>query len=48
MKWWLALLAFSVLPLIVVATRIFRKNVRETYRRVRRAIARIDSYTQEM
>ena len=29
MKWWLALLAFSVLPLILLATRIFRKYVRE-------------------
>src|SRR6201993_354526 len=47
MKWWLALLAFSVLPLILVATRIFRKYVRDSYRRIRTAIARINSYTQE-
>jgi len=47
MKWWLALLAFSVLPLIFIATRIFRKYVRDSYRRIRSAIARINSYTQE-
>ncbi len=47
MKWWLALLAFAVLPLILIATRIFRKYVRDSYRRIRTAIARINSYTQE-
>jgi ATP-binding cassette, subfamily B, multidrug efflux pump len=45
--WWLALLAFAVLPLILVVTRIFRDHVRESYRRVRTAIARINSFTQE-
>ncbi|HEY1646622.1 MAG TPA: ABC transporter ATP-binding protein [Terracidiphilus sp.] len=46
-NWWLALLAFSVLPLILVVTRLFRNHVRESYRRVRAAIARINSFTQE-
>ena len=46
-KWWLALLAFAVLPLIFIVTRIFRDHVRESYRRVRAAIARINSFTQE-
>ncbi len=46
-KWWLALLAFAVLPIILVVTRIFRDHVRESYRRVRAAIARINSFTQE-
>jgi len=46
-EWWLALLAFSVLPIILVVTRIFRDSVRESYRRVRAAIARINSFTQE-
>src|SRR5215469_13211335 len=46
-KWWLALLAFSVLPLILFVTRLFRNSVRESYRRVRAAIARINSFTQE-
>ncbi|MGB6191774.1 MAG: ABC transporter ATP-binding protein [Terracidiphilus sp.] len=46
-NWWLALLAFAVLPLILVVTRVFRDSVRESYRRVRTAIARINSFTQE-
>ena len=46
-NWWLALLAFAVLPLILIVTRIFRNSVRESYRRVRGAIARINSFTQE-
>ena len=46
-NWWLALLAFAVLPIILMVTRIFRNSVRESYRRVRAAIARINSFTQE-
>src|SRR5579863_3626872 len=46
-NWWLALLAFAVLPLILIVTRVFRDHVRESYRRVRAAIARINSFTQE-
>ena len=47
MKWWLALITFAVLPLIFWATMIFRKSVRDSYRRIRTAIARINSYLQE-
>ena len=46
-NWWLALVAFSVLPLILIVTRMFRNSVRESYRRVRLAIARINAFTQE-
>src|SRR5207253_8568227 len=47
MIWWLALITFAVLPLIFWATMVFRKSVRESYRRIRLAIARINSYLQE-
>jgi len=47
MDWKLALITFSVLPLIFWATMIFRVKVRESYRRVRTAIAKINSYLQE-
>jgi ATP-binding cassette subfamily B protein len=47
MKWWLALITFAVLPFIFWATMIFRKSVRDSYRRIRTAIARINSYLQE-
>jgi ATP-binding cassette subfamily B protein len=46
-NWWLALLAFAVLPLLLIVTRIFRDHVRDSFRRVRTAIARINSFTQE-
>ncbi len=45
--WRLALVAFSVLPLIWVVTQWFRRNVRESYRSVRTWIARINAYLQE-
>ena len=47
MDWRLALVAFSVLPLIVLVTQWFRRNVRESYRTVRIWIARINAYLQE-
>src|SRR5271165_4082471 len=47
MNWKLALITFAVLPFIVVATKVFRDKVRDSYRRIRTAIARINSYLQE-
>ncbi len=47
LNWPLALVTFAVLPLIVLATAIFRKRVRDSYRRIRTAIARINAYLQE-
>src|ERR1700688_3783782 len=47
MNWKLALITFAVLPLIGVATKMFRDSVRDSYRRIRVAIARINSYLQE-
>jgi ATP-binding cassette, subfamily B, multidrug efflux pump len=47
MNWKLALIAFAVLPLIGIATKIFRDKVRDSYRRIRVAIARINAYLQE-
>jgi len=47
MNWKLALITFATLPFIVVATKVFRDKVRDSYRRIRIAIARINSYLQE-
>ncbi len=47
MNWKLALITFAVLPLIIYATLIFRDKVRDSYRRIRTAIARINAYLQE-
>jgi ATP-binding cassette subfamily B protein len=47
MDWRLALVAFSVLPLIAFVTQWFRRHVRESYREVRTCIARINAFLQE-
>jgi len=47
MNWRLAVVAFSVLPLIVLITQWFRRNVRDSYRVVRGWIARINAFLQE-
>jgi ATP-binding cassette, subfamily B, multidrug efflux pump len=47
MNWRLALVSFAVLPLIFLVTQWFRRHVRESYRTVRRLIARINAYLQE-
>lgn len=47
MSWRLALITFAVLPIIFYATSLFRKAVRDSYRRIRVAIARINAYLQE-
>src|SRR6266571_791552 len=47
LDWKLALITFAVLPFIFIATKIFRDKVRDSYRRIRVAIARINAYLQE-
>src|SRR5206468_2830109 len=47
MNWRLALVAFAVLPLIVLVAQWFRRNVRDSYRVVRGWIARINAFLQE-
>jgi ATP-binding cassette, subfamily B, multidrug efflux pump len=47
MNWKLALITFAVLPLIFFSTLVFRDRVRDSYRRIRVAIARINAYLQE-
>ena len=47
MDWRLALIAFSVLPSIFVLAQWFRHNVRESYRKVRLRIARINAFLNE-
>src|ERR1041384_4346980 len=46
-NWKLALITFAVLPFIFYATKIFRDRVRDSYRRIRVAIARINAHLQE-
>ncbi|MDX9759924.1 MAG: ABC transporter ATP-binding protein [Bacteroidota bacterium] len=46
-NWELALVTFSVLPLLVYGTFLFRRKVRETYRDVRLQLARLNAFMQE-
>ncbi len=45
--WRLALVAFSIMPLIVLLTSWFRARVRDSFREVRVKIARINAFLQE-
>src|SRR5438552_4461244 len=47
MNWQLGLVTLSVVPLIFVTTAVFRYKARDSYRRVRTAIAKINAFLQE-
>ena len=47
MSWPLALLTLCAIPGILYATSLFRKHVRQSYRRQRAATAKINAFTQE-
>ncbi|MBC8185045.1 ABC transporter ATP-binding protein [candidate division KSB1 bacterium] len=46
-QWKLALITFSVLPLLIYVTIFFRTRIRSAYRDIRTRIAKINSYLQE-
>jgi ATP-binding cassette, subfamily B, multidrug efflux pump len=43
----LSLVTLSVLPVLIYATSVFRKKVRESYRRIRLLVAKLNSFIQE-
>src|SRR2546428_2705972 len=47
LNWELGLVTLSVVPLIFLTTAIFRRKARDSYRRVRIAIAKINAFLQE-
>ena len=47
LDWRLGLIVLAIVPVIGVATAIFRKRARDGYRRVRVAIAKINAFLQE-
>ena len=47
MSWRLALVAFSILPLVFLAAFLFRARIRVAYRDIRVRIARINAFLQE-
>jgi len=46
-NWQMALVLFSVMPFLIIATSLFRKKVRQAYRDVRTTTARINAFAQE-
>jgi len=46
-SWWLALVAFAVMPAILYVTRLFRIFVRDSFRRIRSAVAKINAFLSE-
>jgi len=47
MAWDLSLVVLSIMPVLIYATFLFRKKVRESYRDVRFHLARLNSYMEE-
>jgi ATP-binding cassette, subfamily B, multidrug efflux pump len=47
MDWRLALVTFAVVPLLIAAAGYFRLRARESYRRVRTHLARLNAFLQE-
>ncbi len=45
--WRLALVAFAVVPLMVLAAAVFRRRVRAAFREIRARLARLNAYLQE-
>lgn len=46
-SWQLTLFTIAILPLLLIATAIFRKKVRKNYREIRKQIARLNSFLNE-
>jgi ATP-binding cassette subfamily B protein len=47
MNWRLALVTFSVLPLVVIVVFVFRAKIRDAYREIRVRLARVNSFMHE-
>jgi len=47
LNWKLALVCFSVIPLLFIATVIFKIKIRGSYRRVRQSVAKINAFLHE-
>lgn len=46
-NWLLALLALSTIPLLFVATALFKRGIKKTFTEVRNAVAALNTFTQE-
>lgn len=46
-NWILSLLAFTTIPLLFIATALFKRGVKKTFTQVRNAVANLNTFTQE-
>lgn len=46
-NWILALLVFSTIPLLFIATNLFKNGVKKTFTEVRNAVSNLNAFTQE-
>ena len=46
-NWKLSLIVFSILPLIIYATRLFQKSMKNAFEEVRLQVANLNSFIQE-
>ncbi len=45
--WRLALISLSTVPVLIIATRIFQKKIKETFKEVRTQVAHLNTFVQE-
>ena len=46
-NWMLAIIALSTLPLLLIATALFKRGVKKSFTQVRNAVAALNTFTQE-
>ena len=46
-NWKLSLIVFSILPIIIYATRLFQKSMKIAFEEVRKEVANLNSFVQE-
>ncbi len=47
MNWQLALIVFSILPILIFATKVFQKAMKSAFQEVRKEVANLNSFVQE-
>lgn len=45
--WRLTLISLSTIPLLIIATRVFQKKIKETFKEVRTQVAHLNTFVQE-
>lgn len=46
-NWHLAIIVISILPFLIYATRVFQKNIKHTFIKIRNEVAKLNSFVQE-